>query len=71
MKEVKYYVCEMCGLRYTKKEEAQKCEKLHFTPVEIANCQYNHPDQAGGKYPARIDIKMSNGNIVVYRLRGG
>lgn len=29
MKEVKHYICEICGIEYHDKQKCQECEKNH------------------------------------------
>lgn len=35
MKEVKHFICEICGTEYNDKNNCLKCEKGHKTPVKI------------------------------------
>ena len=40
MKEVKHYICEICGTEYNDKAKAQGCEKGHKKPIEIIKASY-------------------------------
>lgn len=35
MKEVKHYICEVCGAEFKSKAKAQKCEKGHRKPKPV------------------------------------
>lgn len=69
MKEVKKYVCEVCGSEYDEKKEAQACERGHKIPMDIIKAGYvpkTHEYIIG--YPTSITVKMSDGKECVYRL---
>ena len=40
LKEVKHYICEICGTEYNDKTRAQHCEKGHCKPLEIIKERY-------------------------------
>ena len=70
MKEIKHYICEMCGTEYNDKKRAQACERSHFQPEEIVNSHYQPASVDASGYPINIEVKMSDGRKVVYkRLR--
>ena len=70
MKEIKRYVCDICGVEYKEKLAAKECEKSHKCCKTIVRELY-HPlsvDITG--YPIAIDIEMKDGKRVRYkRLR--
>lgn len=67
MKEVKHYICEICGTEYNEKSKAQNCERGHVAPVEIKKAKYiNIKDNQKG-YPISIDVRMADGEIVTYK----
>ena len=35
MKEVKHYICEICGTEYKDKNKCEECESGHVMPVKI------------------------------------
>ena len=40
MREVRHYICEICGTEYNNKSKAENCEKRHCKPIEIVKCRY-------------------------------
>ncbi len=62
MKEVKYYICEICGTEYNEKKKCMDCEKGHIKPVSIYGARYFH-----NGYPVVINVEMSNGEIITYK----
>lgn len=36
MKEVKHFICEVCGAEYKDKNVCSQCEKGHHKPLEIS-----------------------------------
>lgn len=60
MKEVKHYICEICGTEYHEKKKCMDCEKNHIKPVAINGARYNN--KSG--YPVAVNIEMSNGEII-------
>jgi hypothetical protein len=67
MKEVKHYICEMCGTEYNDKIKAQQCENGHKKPVEIIKASYVSITNDNTGYPMRITVKMSDGSEQIYR----
>lgn len=66
MKEVKHYICEICGTEYNEKSKAEACEKGHKKPVEITNADYISISNDRKGYPMRITVKMSDGTVCIY-----
>ena len=67
MKEVKHYICEICGTEYKEKNSATICEKGHCCPVKIDNCRYIPIKNYAKGYPIEITVKMSDGSIQKYK----
>ena len=67
MKEVKHYICEVCGTEYNDKLKAQKCEKGHCKPVEIVKCRYLSLVNNNKGYPLEITVKMADGTEQKYK----
>lgn len=67
MKEVKHYICEVCGTEYNDKNKAQKCEKGHCKPLGIVKCRYLKLENNLKGYPFQIIIKMADGTEQAYR----
>ena len=54
MKEVKHYICEICGTEYNDKTKAQHCEKGHCKPLEIIKARYLSVGNNAKRYPLEI-----------------
>lgn len=67
MREIKHYICEICGTEYNEKMKAQKCEKGHCKPVEIVNARYLSISNNAKGYPDRITVKMADGTEQIYK----
>lgn len=67
MKEIKHYICEICGTEYKDKLDAQKCERNHCEPNDIEKCRYLSYEYNKKGYPISIDVKMKDGCIVTYK----
>lgn len=67
MKEVKHYICEICGTEYNKKNKAAMCEKGHCKPVEIVKSRYLKFDDNRKGYPLEITVKMADGTEQKYK----
>lgn len=67
MKEIKHYICEICGTEYKDKLNAQKCEKNHCELDSIEKCRYLSYEYNNKGYPISIDVRMMNGQIVTYK----
>ena len=62
MKEVKHYICEICGTEYNDKSKAQHCEKGHCKPLEIIKRISFFKG-----YPLEITVKMADGTEQKYK----
>lgn len=67
MKEIKRYVCEICGTEYSEKITAQNCEKCHKRPESITNARYLSKAQNGSGYPVAVTVRMSDGTHQIYK----
>lgn len=67
MKEVKHYICEICGTEYSDKAKCQQCEKTHCQPKEIVKSKYIGYINNQKGYPVSITVKMSDGTEQVYK----
>ena len=67
MKEVKHYICELCGNEYNDKSKAQNCEKGHKNAVEIVGQKFVSINNNKTGYPVQIDVKMSDGSTRTYK----
>lgn len=67
MKEVKHYICEICGTEYNIKTKCQQCEKSHTVPKEIVKARYRGYNCNQKGYPYAITIKMADGENIVYK----
>lgn len=61
MREVRHYICEICGTEYNNKSKAENCEKRHCKPIEIVKCRYLSIDNNMKGYPIEITVKMADG----------
>lgn len=67
MKEVKHYICEICGKGYKSEDSCRKCEESHIKPLEIVKQKYVSIGNDASGYPVWIEVKMSNGAVVRYK----
>lgn len=67
MKEVKHYICEICGTEYNDKKKCQDCEKGHVMPKEIVGHNHISMRNNASGYPTMVRIKMSNGETIIYK----
>lgn len=61
MKEVKHYICEICGTEYNDKK------KCHVMPKEIVGHNHISMRNNASGYPTMVRIKMSNGETIIYK----
>lgn len=47
MKETTLYICEICGVRYANRKEAENCEAAHIKPKRITKSMKYHPYKSG------------------------
>lgn len=63
MKELKLFICELCGTQYKEKYNAEKCERTHLHVEDINQEKYH----ANGEYPDRIEIQFMDGKKIWYK----
>lgn len=62
MKEVVYYQCEVCGVKYEDKESALDCERAHSVLATIVKKDYSRKQ----KYPFNVTLKFGDGEEKEY-----
>ena len=67
MKEVKHYICEICGTEYNEKKKCENCEKGHNKPKKIVKAKYRAISQNALGIPTHIDVEMENGKVYTYK----
>ena len=67
MKEVKHYICEVCGTEWNDKTKCQKCEDSHYKPLKIVGTKYVSVSNNHKGYPVSITVSMSDGTTQVYK----
>lgn len=64
MKNLKLYLCEICGTIYNDKKKATDCENSHKPWNDIIDYSY----KANSKYPETLTIAfVDNHKIIYYR----
>ena len=66
MKEIKHYICEICGTEYKEKARATECEKNHKKPKKIDKCNYTPKSSDNTGLPASVVIEFDSGEKVKY-----
>ena len=64
MISVTKYICEVCHRHYSRTEEALRCELSHNIPKEVDSFRYKDFT----RYPDKVYIKMSDGEIIEYAM---
>lgn len=67
MKEVKHYICEICGTEYNDKKKCTDCEKGHKKPVKILKASYRPISTNALGIPDRIEVEMEDGSKFEYK----
>lgn len=67
MKEVKHYICEICGTEYNDEKKCEACESGHCKPVKIMKAKYLSIDNNKKGYPVSIIVKMEDGTEQIYK----
>lgn len=67
MKEVKHYVCEVCGTEYSDKQRCQKCEKNHKKIKKIISEKHQGFSMNLQGYPISITVEMDDGKELTYK----
>lgn len=66
MKEVKHYICEICGTEYNDKRKCQDCEEGHKKPMKIVGEKYQPITANHLGIPTRIEVEMEDGRTYIY-----
>lgn len=67
MKEVKQYICDICGTAYKEKAKCEECERSHRSPKKVESCRWLPVTQNRSGYPNSINVKMDNGEVITYK----
>lgn len=67
MKEVKYYICEVCGTEYNDKKKCTDCEKRHKKPMKIVSARYVSISNNYLGIPSKIEVEMDDGSKFEYK----
>ena len=65
MKVETLYICEKCGLKYSKEEDAVACEATHVD-IESIIGRFFVPSSKQKKYPNNILVKTEDGQYLNY-----
>ena len=66
MKELKLFVCEVCGTKYNDKNTCQECESSHVKPKKIVGKRYVSFKNNKAGYPCRIEVEFEDGKILEF-----
>ena len=66
MKEEKVYICDYCGAKYRKPDDAERCEKNHKQPKSIQAAFFK---DRSSWYPEQIKVEFESGEEAMYQLR--
>ncbi|RHQ81971.1 hypothetical protein [Clostridium sp. AF22-10] len=67
MKEVKHYICEICGIEYHDKQKCQECEKNHKQIKKIISTKYQSLSMNVKGYPVSITVEMDDGKELTFK----
>lgn len=67
MKTIEKYKCEVCGTEYAERKNAVDCEVNHKTPKKIERAIYQPKNLNHTGYPIKIDVLMSDGEVLTYK----
>lgn len=67
MKEVKHYVCEVCGTEYSVKQRCQKCEKNHKKIKKLISEKHQGFSMNSAGYPISITVEMDDGKELTFK----
>ena len=69
MKEIKLYVCGICGAQYKSKDECAECEKAHKTKIRLRAFRHVPYKSNRSGWPIEIFVLDENGNEGRYKLQ--
>lgn len=61
-----YYVCHVCGRKYSTEEYATQCSELHVQECMIYGMAYSNTD-SDLKYPMAVRVEFRDGTSRVYQ----
>ena len=67
MKEIKHYICEICGTEFNDRSKAKKCESGHISCKKIVNERFYPVTADASMLPIEITVEMSDGKLVTYK----
>ena len=67
MREVKHYICEICGTEYNNIEKCERCERSHRVQKYITKTRYLPITQETKGYPVAVDIVFEDGTTKTYK----
>lgn len=67
MKEIKLYICEVCGTQYKNKVDCERCEKGHRKSLQIFDARYLSLAQDASGMPITITLLGSDGKQYRYK----
>ena len=67
MREVKHYICEICGTEYKDIKKCERCERSHRVPKAITKMRYLPITQDDKGYPVTVDIVFEDGTTRIYK----
>ncbi len=67
MKQIKLYVCELCGTQFANKADAEKCEKFHRFPKLVTPGSFKPFTMNGDGYPDKVLVNFDDGSQIQYR----
>ena len=60
MKEIMYYMCEVCNTEYDNKQKATDCEQHHKQIKKIIKCKYTAKSNDNTGLPSCIIVEFNN-----------
>lgn len=66
MKEEKVYICDFCGAKYRKPDDAEKCEEYHHHPKSIKSIIFR---DRSSWFPEVIMIEFESGDVARYERK--
>lgn len=67
MKEVKHYICDICGTEYNDKNQCAGCETGHRQPKKIVRTKYLPIKINALGIPQVIEVEFDDGSKFEYK----
>lgn len=67
MKEVKHYICDVCGTEYNEKRKCMECESGHKKIKKIIDTKYLPIKANALGIPNSITVEMEDGSTFIYK----